>query len=276
VAENGGTVALQLQLIGLNEIRRGLKRFERQTKVSMEKTRRAILRVNQALSKMLLSLKGLVVGGAVGFAVKDAVAKAIELEKAQTLLNRTFGEGGEAVANYAKQLGLKFGTGIVKTTQAFAKFGAAATAANVPLETQKEVFEATARASIAFGLSQQQTEKAFLALQQIASKGVVSMEELRQQLGEQVPVALAATAEGLGITSRELIKLVESGSLSSADFFEAYSKGLGAFAEGAENADTATAAIGNFQTQWEALELQFSQSLLPWITDRLKDLTKAM
>ena len=40
------------------------------------------------------------------------------------------------------------------------------------------------------------------------------MEELRQQLGEALPTALGATALGMGRTTAELTKLIESGSVS--------------------------------------------------------------
>jgi len=42
----------------------------------------------------------------------------------------------------------------------------------------------------------------------MASKGVVSMEELRGQLGEALPGALQAAASGMGVTTVDLIKLV--------------------------------------------------------------------
>ena len=48
------------------------------------------------------------------------------------------------------------------------------------------------------------------ALAQMASKGTVSMEELRQQLGDRLPGALGLAAKGLGITEQELIKLVSA------------------------------------------------------------------
>ena len=53
--------------------------------------------------------------------------------------------------------------------------------------------------------------RGILALAQMASKGKVSMEELRQQLGESMVRAMAEVARGMGVTTEALIKMVENG-----------------------------------------------------------------
>jgi len=75
-----------------------------------------------------------------------------------------------------------------------------------------------ADAIAAFGGTDQDLKLASLAIQQMASKGVVSMEELRQQLGERIPTAMKAMAAGLGYSTDNLqafFKAVESGSISA-------------------------------------------------------------
>lgn len=66
----------------------------------------------------------------------------------------------------------------------------------------------------------------YLDAQGFEHHNTVSMEELRQQLGDAVPGALSLTAQGLGVTDAQLIKLVESGQLAARDFFPAFTKGL--------------------------------------------------
>lgn len=51
----------------------------------------------------------------------------------------------------------------------------------------------------------------------MVSKGTMSMEELRGQLAERLPGALQAAADGAGITTAQLIKMVESGSVLAED-----------------------------------------------------------
>lgn len=108
----------------------------------------------------------------------------------------------------------------------FIKFVAATRSANISLEDTNALFAAVTRASGTLGLSGEQVGGMLEALSQMASKGVVSMEELRQQLGDRLPGALSLVAKGLGLTEAQLIKLVESGQLAARDLFPALTKSL--------------------------------------------------
>lgn len=66
-----------------------------------------------------------------------------------------------------------------------------------------------------FGGSDDQLNRASVAIQQMAGKGVISMEELRQQLGEAVPNAMSMMAAGMGITMGELVKRVSTGTVEA-------------------------------------------------------------
>lgn len=66
-----------------------------------------------------------------------------------------------------------------------------------------------------FGGNSEQLKRASVAIQQMAGKGVISMEELRQQLGEAVPDAMKAMADGMGVTMSELAKIVSTGTLGA-------------------------------------------------------------
>lgn len=118
------------------------------------------------------------------------------------------------------------GVGVGGLSDSFIKFSASMKSANVPVQQSNELFASLTRAAGSLGLGAERTSLALDALGQIASKGVVSMEELRQQLGDSLPGALSLTAKGLGITDAELVKLVESGNLAARDFFPAFTKGL--------------------------------------------------
>ena len=101
-------------------------------------------------------------------------------------------------------------------------------------------------------------------------------EELRGQLGERLPIALGAAAKGLGVTQKELLKLVESGQLTASRFFPALTKGLNELT--AEAGGTATAAQ-NFQklaNAWDDLQTSFGTSLLPGIIEQVKTLTNLL
>jgi len=118
------------------------------------------------------------------------------------------------------------GIAIGDISNAFVKFSASAKASNIPLEQTNALFEALTRAAGTLGLSGAKVESALEALSQMAAKGVVNMEELRQQLGDALPGALALTAKGLGITQEELFKLVEAGGLTARDLFPSLTRAL--------------------------------------------------
>ena len=81
-----------------------------------------------------------------------------------------------------------------------------------------------ADAVAAFGGTSQDLELATVAIQQMSSKGVISMEELRQQLGERIPTAMRDMAQGLGVTMNELNNIIASGKLTAEEGLNAMFK----------------------------------------------------
>lgn len=78
------------------------------------------------------------------------------------------------------------------------------------------------------GVGGEQASRALVGIQQMASKGVVSMEELRQQLGEALPGAMVIAAESMGMTEKQFNKMVTSGQIMSSDFLPKFAKALNA------------------------------------------------
>lgn len=62
-----------------------------------------------------------------------------------------------------------------------------------------------------FGGDSQILNRASIAIQQMSGKGVISMEELRQQLGEAVPTAITLMARSLGVSYQELVERIAKG-----------------------------------------------------------------
>lgn len=83
------------------------------------------------------------------------------------------------------------------------------------------------------GGSLEQLDSALLATSQVFSKGKVSAEELRQQIGERLPGAFSLFAESIGMTPQELDKALEKGQVSLQDF-QTFAEAL--FKEYGENA----------------------------------------
>lgn len=230
--------------------------------------------VEQALSSLAAGLAGFGIGAAATAFLKSSVDAAVELESISKKLSNTLGEQGAGGAlaftkGLADQLGLSFKT----LASSFASFTAAASAANVPLKTQQDLFAAVSKAAQQLGLSNDEINGSLLALQQIASKGNVQMEELRGQLGERLPIAFAAAARGLNLTQQELIKLIEGGRLSAREFFPALTKGLSDLTAASEGVPTAAQNFQKLQNSLDGLQTSIGQSLLPTLTEQVKNLT---
>jgi len=102
----------------------------------------------------------------------------------------------------------------------------------------------------AFGGTDQNLERAAVALQQMSGKGVVSMEELRQQLGESVPTAINAMADALSTTYSDLVKQISLGRVSAKPAVQAMMEELERSFRGRAAAmmDTWGGAVAQFET----------------------------
>jgi len=72
-----------------------------------------------------------------------------------------------------------------------------------------------------FGGTTEQLKRASIAIQQMAGKGVISMEELRQQLGEAVPNAMATMSRAIGIRMEALVDIISQGNLEAVTALKA-------------------------------------------------------
>ncbi|MBD9511636.1 M15 family metallopeptidase [Ensifer sp. ENS10] len=67
----------------------------------------------------------------------------------------------------------------------------------------------------AFGGSDDAFNRTILGMTQAAGKGVLQMEELRQQIGESMPIAMNLLARSMGLTVGELAKEISTGTVAS-------------------------------------------------------------
>ena len=121
------------------------------------------------------------------------------------------------------------------------------------VEDTERAITVLADAVSAFGGTDQDLQLATLAFQQMAGKGVVSMEELRRQLGERIPTAIKILARELDLTTAQLFKKVESGTLESTKAIAALIDGLEKDYSGSAKKmlDTWTGATSVLQDVWD-------------------------
>jgi len=120
-------------------------------------------------------------------------------------------------------------------TRQFTKLQASVQGSGGSLQDTKVVFDGIVSAVRATGGSLQDVDSALTATAQVFSKGKVSAEELRQQIGERLPGAFTLFAKSMNMTPQELDKALEDGKVSLQDFM-VFAKDL--FDRYGENAKT--------------------------------------
>lgn len=224
---------------------------------------RQALSLLQRIRGEILSLTSAYVGF---FAVVQGLGKVIDsfraLEAAQNRLGAVFEQDTGRVAQeinflraQASRLGIEFST----LSDEYTKFAVAANAANFSSENTRKIFISVAEAGRVNKLSNEQLQGAFLALQQMVSKGKVSAQELQQQLGERLPGAVTIFAKALGISNAELIKLQETGSVLASEsnilkFAEELDRRFGPQLQ--KSLTTTSTEIGRFQNSLFNASLQ--------------------
>ena len=128
-------------------------------------------------------------------------------------------------------------------TKQFTKLQASVVGAGGSVADTKSAFDGIVAAVRATGGSLTDVDSALTATAQVFSKGKVSAEELRQQLGERIPGAFTLFAESMNKTPAELDKALEQGKVSLQDFqafaellFDKYGETAKIIAKGPESA----------------------------------------
>ena len=165
-------------------------------------------------------------------------------------------ERASAEMEYVRSAADRLGIDVQEAAKSYTQLIAATKDTALEGEGARQVFEAVAGAMASLGKSSADTNNALLAVNQMASKGTVSMEELKGQLGEALPGAMKAAANGAGLTVAELTKMVESGGVLAEDLLPALAKGLtDMYGVGKAENDTFTA-------QWSRLKNSVNETMV--------------
>jgi tape measure domain-containing protein len=229
------------------------------------------------LNEQIQSIKSSIVGA---FAVtalvefgKESLRTASKMDSIGRSARAIFGstkEAGKAI-DFVRNLSEELGLELVSTSESFKLFAGSSLKSGMSLEQTKQIFTSTAKAVTTMGLSADAAEGAFLALSQISSKGVLSMEELRQQLGERIPGVLEVTARKMGMTTMEFNKMVESGKLLSKDVLPKIGEALEEIGAGSENAANGMQAnINRLENMWTDFKTFLGAKIIYPIVDFFK------
>lgn len=249
--------------IAINLLTEQFKRGANQVKATFKTLQMQILTFAAAL-------------GAGGIGLSNFVSRFIDVARETNRVTTALKNVSGGMARYADNqrylldLAKKYGLEINALTANYAKFTAAASISGMSMMDQRKVFESVSRACTAFSMSADDSNGVMLALSQMMSKGKISSEELRLQMGERLPVALQAMAKAAGVSISGLDKLMKEGKLMSADVLPKFAEALNEMIPDidTDNLETSVNRLKNTFTELvNSTGVQSSyKSLIDWLT----------
>lgn len=146
---------------------------------------------------------------------------------------------------FIDELTKKMPISLMAAREAYAKFSVAAKLSGMSVADTQKIFESFSVGFSAMGLSAESQKYAFLALEQMISKGTIQMEELRRQLGDHLPGAVQLLADSLDVPVAKLLDMVEAGDVSADALIKMADRVKQQFQQAAEVAKNST--IGQLQ-----------------------------
>jgi tape measure domain-containing protein len=186
---------------------------------------------------------------------KAVVQTAIEFESLRKAINFTSGsiEAGAGNMQFLREVSNRLGISLESAASGYKAISASATQAGYSnIQTQK-IFENVSKAVAAFGLSSEDAAGVFRALSQIISKGIVSSEELRQQIGDRLPGAFNIASKAIGKNEIEFNKLLATGKITAAEFVVPFTEALGKMSDEASKLDSMGKGLQRFSNAWSKM-----------------------
>ncbi len=213
-----------------------------------------------AFSRLAFTFRNVVAGMATFYVIdrttaafrfmgEELVRVNAEAERTRVMLARLFGdaEAGERAFRWLVELqasGVPFGVSAIH--DAFVKLKTAG------LDPMAGSLQTILDAVAAMGGTDETLARVTRAIQQMAGKGRVSMEELRQQLGEHIPGAAQTMARELGMSLEEFERAVERAEIRAEEGIAALLRGWRKEFSGAAKdfGDTWTGLTNRMSAEW--------------------------
>jgi len=190
---------------------------------------------------------------AASIVVKEFIDANVEMEKFErgmTLLKGST-EGASVEFEYIRNLANRLGLELFTTANAYTSLTAATKGTALQGQATRDIFEAVSIAMSSLGKSSADTEGALLAISQMVSKGTVSMEELRGQLGERLPGAFQLAASAMGMSTQELDKFVATGNLTAEVFLPKFAAEMKKTFGDVRDMEGYTASLNRLSNAWD-------------------------
>lgn len=126
-------------------------------------------------------------------------------------------EAGAKALAYVREESDRLGLSYMSSLAAYKNFAGAVKGTALE-SSMNDIFTAVNEGATVMKLTEYETEGVMYAISQMASKGIVSAEELRQQLGERLPGAIGLASKAMGMSQAEFNKQLESGKITAQEF----------------------------------------------------------
>lgn len=245
-------------------LERELRRVNQQTLPSNQRGGTLQGRVTDILKGVVgASAIGNIANGIVGIAT-DAYETVKALDAQNLALKSVFETEAQMAfqKEYLSELTNKYGLELVSTTDAYVKYSAAVKGTYLEGEQARKIFDSFSGASAKLGLSAEQSTGIFRALEQMISKGKIQAEELRGQLGDRMAGAFKLFADGMGVSTAELDKMLKAGTVVADNILPQVAERLSEVynLDTAGNIDTIAAAQNRLKNEWTSFLSDFTDN----------------
>ena len=232
-------------------------------------------KATQAWTRSMAGLRNAIAGLGLGLFLKQSLEAQLRLEQIEKRFTRIQGsaQGAEdrlaSLRQETNQLGLNF----LDAAQQLAVLEDNLSG-KIPDEKIRNLSSGILEASRALDLTQDQTQRVIKAFSDMASKGTVSAEELRGQLGEAgLTGAMTLFADAVGVSEGELNKMLQRGEVLAADVLPKVGDGLrNSFGADAQaNVETTSANLARFSNTLDTIRTNVAAGFLDQLNASLKE-----
>lgn len=249
----------------------------KRSKLALDAFNQTIKKTNRASSEMSSRVKGAFAGIGAGVVTQqlfDAGLQAERLELAFVAITRS-SQGAATELAFVRKEADRLGLSFYSTADSYKAILAAGLAGGMSLEDTRRIFVGISEASMALGLNNEQVIGTFKAIGQMMGKQKVLAEEIRQQLGEKMPTAIADFAQSAGKSVGEFEEMMARGEVRMDILLKTMNLWSTRYGKDAEDAaQKAVGALGRWKTAWWDLKVLLANSgFLSEATKNLKRLT---
>ena len=211
--------------------------------------------------------------------VREIINTTTRIDGMKRTLEGVLGSGQAAAAgiSFIRSEADRLGVAFQPALDGYTKLAAAARGTELAPKIN-ELTGAILQAGSAFNLSGDQIGGAIQAIEQMISKGTVSAEELRGQLGERIPGAFGIAAKAMGVTTAELSKMLEKGEVVATDFLPKFAAELqrSTAAASALNAASPSAELERIKNELEGIATDIGGGIFEGLGDGLSEFKEAL